>query len=283
MDKIFLKNIEFYGYHGFYKEENDLGQRFKVTIEADCDFKGAKTSGDLGDSINYVKIFEVAKEVFFSRKYKILEELSYDIGKAILEEFTKISKVSVEIKKPEIPVPVTCDYFSVKQVIKREYIAYIGLGSNMGDRVGYLKSAIKQLNYNSSIEVLESSKIYETDPFGYEEQDDFLNMVVKVKTSLDPLSLLKYGNYIESNLFRKRDIKWGPRTIDIDVLLYGDKCYEDEVLTIPHPRILERAFVLIPLNDVGEKNLKVKGVNLGEAIKNVDTSGVRLSKEKIKE
>ncbi|MCI0502432.1 MAG: 2-amino-4-hydroxy-6-hydroxymethyldihydropteridine diphosphokinase [Fusobacteria bacterium] len=279
LDKICLKNLEFYGYHGFYKEENDLGQRFRVSVEAYCDLSYAKESGDLRDSINYVEIFEVVKEVFFSKKYKILEELSYDIGKKILKKFIRVKKVTVEVKKPEIPVPVTCDYFSITQEIKREEIAYIGLGSNMGDRIGYLDSAVRQLNYNQDIEVLDLSSVYETEPFGYTDQDSFLNMVVKIKTSLDPLSLLKYCNYIEGNLFRKRDVRWGPRTIDIDVLTYGDIKYQDEVLTIPHPGILERAFVMIPLLDVADSELIIDRAMVQEKLKELDDSGVKLFKK----
>ena len=279
MDRICLKNLEFYGYHGFYKEENNLGQRFKVTIEAYCDLNQAKNTGNLEDSINYVEIFEVAKEAFFSKKYKILEELSYDIGKAILDKFALIHKVTVEVKKPEIPVAVSCDYFSVKQEIKRKTTAYIGLGGNIGDRIGYLTSAIRQLNHSGDIEVVALSSVYETAPFGYLEQDNFLNMVVKINTSLDPLALLKYCNYIESNLFRKRDVRWGPRTIDIDVLLYGDVSYKDEVLTIPHPGILERAFVMIPLLDVAEENIEINGIKIKEKLTTLDKKGVSLLKK----
>lgn len=279
LDRIYLKNLEFYGYHGFYKEENDLGQKFKVTVEAYCNLNDAKESGSLEDSVNYVEIFKVIKKVFFSKKYKILEELGYDIGKVILEKFSLIDKVIVEVKKPEIPVSVSYDYFSIKQEIKRQTTAYIGLGSNVGDRTGYLTSAVRQINYNRDIEVVALSSVYETAPFGYLEQDNFLNMVVRVNTSLAPLALLKYFNYIEGNLFRKRDIRWGPRTIDIDVLLYGNKTYKDEVLTIPHPGILERAFVIIPLLDIADDNIEVNGIKIKEKLTMLDKKGISLFKK----
>lgn len=281
MDKISLKNLEFYGYHGYFKEENDLGQRFKVCVDAYLDLSYAKKSGDLDDSINYVEIYEVTKRVFFHKKYKILEELVYDIGSEILDRFPKILKVEVEVKKPEIPVPVTCDYFSIKQEVKREVVAYLGLGSNLGDREGYLTSAIEQLNFSREIEVLNLSSVYETAPFGYEKQDNFLNMVVEIKTSLDPISLLKYCNHIERNLFRKRDVRWGPRTIDIDILLYGDVDYNDDVLTIPHIGILDRSFVMIPLLDVADPLVDVKGIRVKDQLDKMDNSGVTLYKEKL--
>lgn len=182
MDKIILKNLELYGYHGYFKEENTLGQRFRITIVAEADLGPSTTTDELSDTTSYVDIFEVVKKVFYSRNYKLLENLGHDIGQEILGSFSRIRKVSVEIMKPEIPVPVSCDYFSILQEFKREQVAYLALGSNLGDREGYLESAIRQLKYHQEIEVLAVSDIYETDPVGYEDQDRFLNMAVDRKS-----------------------------------------------------------------------------------------------------
>lgn len=281
MDKIVLKNLEFYGYHGYFPEENVLGQRFKVTIEAYGELSLSHTSGDLDDSVSYVDIYEVVKEVFFSKNYKILEQLGYDIGKAIISRFFRIKSVQVFVMKPEVPIPVTCDYFGIQQEVKRETIAYLGLGSNLGDREGYLNSAIHQLDFHKEIEVTKTSKVYETDPFGYEDQGMFLNMVVEVKTSLSPRALLKYCNHIESNLLRQRDVRWGPRTIDVDILTYEDYTSDEEILTLPHPGVSERAFVLLPLKDVAQSGLLIKGSTIDELIAKVDKSSVRLFKENL--
>lgn len=250
LDKITLKNLEFYGYHGYYQEENTLGQRFRVTIEAYGDLGSAHRSGNLGDTINYVEIFEVIRTVFFSKKYKILEQLGYDIGEAVLQSFPILKRVHVEIMKPEIPVPVTCDYFSVTQEVRRETESYIALGSNLGDREGYLRSAVRQMQYHPDITFIQASSIYETAPVGYDDQENFLNMVVRITTSLEPRELLSYCNVIESNLLRQRDVRWGPRTIDVDVLLYGTLKSDDPILTLPHPRMKERGFVMIPLGEI---------------------------------
>lgn len=276
-----LSNLEFYGYHGYFPEENVLGQRFKVSIEAYGELSLSHTSGDLDDSVSYVDIFDVVKEVFYSKKYKILEQLGYDIGKAIIAKFFRIKSVQVLVMKPEVPIPVTCDYFGIQQEIKRETIAYLGLGSNLGDREGYLNSAIHQLDFHKEIEVTKTSKVYETDPFGYEDQGMFLNMVVEVKTSLSPRALLKYCNHIESNLLRQRDVKWGPRTIDVDILTYEDYTSDEEILTLPHPGVTQRAFVLLPLKDVVEADFSINGKNIDEMISDVDQSSVRLYKESL--
>ncbi|SDC54441.1 2-amino-4-hydroxy-6-hydroxymethyldihydropteridinediphosphokinase [Pelagirhabdus alkalitolerans] len=125
--------------------------------------------------------------------------------------------------------------------------AYIALGSNISPRDGYLKQAIDTLHLDESIQVEEASPIYETDPVGYDNQGKFLNQVIKVRTSYDAPDLLMVCQEIERELGRKRDIRWGPRTIDLDILLYNQENMKTEQLILPHPRMHLRAFVLIPL------------------------------------
>ncbi|AFK85975.1 MULTISPECIES: 2-amino-4-hydroxy-6-hydroxymethyldihydropteridine diphosphokinase [Thermoanaerobacterium] len=126
---------------------------------------------------------------------------------------------------------------------------FLSIGSNIGDREEYLRNALIRLSENSVI-IEKVSPIYETEPVGYKDQGKFLNAVVKVKTELKPHELLKVVNSVEKELKRERTVRWGPRTIDIDILLYGDLVVDDDDLKIPHERMWERAFVLIPLNDI---------------------------------
>lgn len=130
--------------------------------------------------------------------------------------------------------------------------AYLALGSNMGKREETLQKAIHKLQEQPGIRVLRVSNIYETDPVGYVDQDAFLNMVIAVETELSADQLLKTALTIERELGRVRLIRWGPRTIDIDLLLFGDRTIETKHLKIPHPSMAERAFVLVPLRDVWE-------------------------------
>ncbi|PJK15660.1 2-amino-4-hydroxy-6-hydroxymethyldihydropteridine diphosphokinase [Chryseomicrobium excrementi] len=128
--------------------------------------------------------------------------------------------------------------------------AYLSIGSNMGDRLQFLKDAVKQVSAHSSIQVEQVSDVYETDPVGYTDQAAFLNIAVKLTTSLAPHELLAVCQSVEQELGRKRVIRWGPRTVDLDILVYNDENIESDDLTIPHPRMTERAFVLIPLASI---------------------------------
>jgi 2-amino-4-hydroxy-6-hydroxymethyldihydropteridine diphosphokinase len=128
--------------------------------------------------------------------------------------------------------------------------AFIALVSNIGNRYDYLTEAIKQLESHLEIKLVNISSIYETDPVGYEDQDLFLNMVIEVMTSLRADELLDICLKLELTLGRKREIVWGPRTIDLDILLYNQENIETEKLIIPHPRMLERNFVMIPLSEI---------------------------------
>ncbi|WP_100374408.1 2-amino-4-hydroxy-6-hydroxymethyldihydropteridine diphosphokinase [Bacillus sp. FJAT-45037] len=128
--------------------------------------------------------------------------------------------------------------------------AYIALGSNIGDRAAYLEEAIERLGKLKEVEVIRQSSIYETEPVGYVDQHSFLNMVIEIKTTLAPKKLLEVTQSIEEICGRKRDVRWGPRTIDLDILLYDQQNMKVEDLCIPHPRMWERAFVIVPLYEL---------------------------------
>ena len=132
--------------------------------------------------------------------------------------------------------------------------AYLGIGTNIGNRIENLQNSIDALNLLPLTSVTQVSNIYETDPVGYEDQDDFFNIVVEVETELNSDNLLGAALGIEAGLGRIRTIKNGPRVIDIDLLLYGDEAKNTETLILPHPRMMERGFVLIPLSDIDFKN-----------------------------
>ena len=129
-------------------------------------------------------------------------------------------------------------------------LAHLGLGSNLGDRLGHLQQAVDMLHATKGVTVVAVSHVYETAPVGGPEQDDFLNAVVAVETTLDPWSLLDVAQACERAAHRVRGERWGPRTLDVDVLRYGDVRIADSRLTVPHPRLHERGFVLAPLRDV---------------------------------
>jgi len=130
-------------------------------------------------------------------------------------------------------------------------ICYLGVGSNLGDRRRNIKSAIKKINSLDSTKVIKSSSISETDPMGGPPgQGKFLNAALKIHTGLSPESLLKNLKRIELGLGRTKTVRYGPRTIDLDILFYGDEIINKKGLKVPHPKISERDFVLVPLAEI---------------------------------
>ncbi len=154
------------------------------------------------------------------------------------------------------------------------HTVYLALGSNLGNRLANLKQAIEALT--PQMEVKARSEVYETPPWGYEDQPTFLNQVVKVKTYLDPENLLKHLKRLEVALGRKESFPNGPRLIDLDILFYDDLVLNTAALVIPHPRLHERAFVLLPLMDI-DPNLvhPVNKKSVHELMASCDASGIK--------
>jgi 2-amino-4-hydroxy-6-hydroxymethyldihydropteridine diphosphokinase len=154
------------------------------------------------------------------------------------------------------------------------HVVYIALGSNLGTRKESLREAINALP--PQVVVRQTSPIYETAPWGLTNQPAFLNMVVKGETSLDPLELLKHLKQIETRMGRVPAVRWGPRKIDMDILLYEDLVFDSPALTIPHPHMPERGFVLVPLADLAEDyRHPVLHKTIRELLSTVDITGVK--------
>jgi 2-amino-4-hydroxy-6-hydroxymethyldihydropteridine diphosphokinase len=135
---------------------------------------------------------------------------------------------------------------------------FLGLGSNRGNRLRYLAEAVQKIDSHNQITIVKQSSIYETSPFGNKDQLDFLNCVVEIHTDLSLIELFTLVKDTEKELGRKENVRWGPREIDIDILLYGDHIVENKFVSIPHKGIKERDFVLAPLIELDEK-LKLPG------------------------
>jgi len=151
--------------------------------------------------------------------------------------------------------------------------AYLGLGSNLGDRLAHLQAAVDGLVGAPGVHVVAVSRVYETSPVGGPPQDDYLNAVVAVDTTLAARDLLSLAQRLEADAQRVRAERWGPRTLDVDVLLVGDERVDEPDLVVPHPRLRERAFVLVPLADVAPE--LVDSAALSELS---DRDGVRVAR-----
>ena len=132
----------------------------------------------------------------------------------------------------------------------KTYSAFLGLGSNVGERHTFLRTAVRELQNLPLVRVVWTSSVYETDPVGVVGQSKFLNAALEIETGIEPLSLLEEIKSIEQRLGRKKTEKWGPREIDIDILLYDGLVFEDASLRVPHPELEKRRFVLVPLREI---------------------------------
>lgn len=155
--------------------------------------------------------------------------------------------------------------------------AYIGLGSNIGDREKHLENAIEKLREVDGVDVTQVSSIYETDPVGFIDQDDFLNAVVEVDTALTPQDLLGATKRIEIELKRVKKDHWGPRIIDLDILLYDDATLAEPHLNLPHPEVKNRAFVLVPLVEIAPEKRLPSGERVSDLLLELgEVSGVKV-------
>lgn len=152
--------------------------------------------------------------------------------------------------------------------------AALGLGSNLGDRTGHLTGAVQALDATEGIEIKAVSSLWETPPWGNEDQPHFLNACALVETSLTPMDLLEVCLAIERDHGRERRERWGPRTLDIDILLFGSLQLMSETLTIPHPRMSSRAFVLSPLAEI-VKFCAISGLDFESQLAALDSGGLR--------
>lgn len=248
-DEIRIENLQIHANHGVFPEETALGQRFIVSAVLYSDLRQAGREDDLTLSTHYGLVSQFLTEFLTEHTYKLIEAAAEHAAEAVLLNFPLIKGISLEIKKPWAPIGLPLDYVSVK-IERFWHEAYVALGSNMGDKKGYLDGAVSRLNETAGCRVEKVSDFIITAPYGVVEQDDFLNGCLRLKTLLTPEELLARLQQIEAEAGRKREIRWGPRTLDLDILLYDDLIYESGDLLIPHVQMHLREFVLRPLAQI---------------------------------
>ena len=249
MDQITIKDLEVYANHGLYKEEKALGQKFLVSAILSLDTKLAGVSDQMDYSVDYGKVCHRIKEILTENDFNLIECVAETVAKKLLLEFSLIRKLEIEVKKPWAPIGLPLDYVSVK--IKRGWHrAYLGVGSNMGDRMEYINQAINAIEAQDDTRVVHVSSLIETKPYGGVVQDDFLNGCIAIDTLKEPEELLDFLMDVEAQAGRVRTIHWGPRTLDLDILMYDDLVMNERRLTIPHKEMHKRLFVLEPLEEI---------------------------------
>lgn len=249
MDKIYVKELEVYGFHGVNIEEKKLGQRFLISLEMDLELRKAGLSDNLNDTVNYAEICYKVEDIFLLNKYDLIEKAAEEVAKAVLINFDKINKIKVLLKKPWAPIGKPLDYAAI-EIERRWHTVFISTGSNMGEKKKNIEDAIDILNRREDCRVGKISQYYETKPVGYLEQDNFVNGAFQLKTLLEPKELMNVLLNIEKELKRERVIRYGPRTLDLDIIFYDNLVTDDAEMIIPHPRAHQRQFVMKPLSDI---------------------------------
>ena len=249
MDKIAIKDLEIFAYHGVLPEEKAKGQTFLINAELFLDLREAGMTDNLDKTVNYAQVCQDIHEVMTGNKFDLIEAVAENVADTILLKYEPVKSVRVIVSKPEAPIPMTFDTVCV-DVLRHKHIVYLGIGSNLGDKESYLDYAVDQLNKDDYIKVKKISSYIVTKPYGNVEQDDFLNGCLEIETLYTPQELLSVINDIEQGAGRKRLIHWGPRTLDIDILLYDREIIMEEKLIIPHIEMSKREFVLKPLCEI---------------------------------
>lgn len=249
MDCIRIENLEIYAHHGVMQEENVLGQKFLLSVEMETDTRVAGCRDALEHSTDYGEVAHFIKEYFETHQWKLLEAAAHHLCEQLLLQFDKIWHVVLEIKKPWAPILLPLEFVSVK-VERQWHKAYLSIGSNMGDKEQNLRTALDALQADKRTKVTSVSKFLVTEPVGEEAQEDFLNGAVEIVTLHTPEQLLELVAKIETDMGRERTVRWGPRNIDLDIVLYEDVVMDTETLTIPHKEMLNRQFVLEPLCEI---------------------------------
>lgn len=253
-DRIEINGLRVTAVVGALEHERQAAQPLQIDLSLDVDLHDAGRSDELSETVHYGDVTEQVARLVTESKDILLERLAERIAETVLR-FDRVDAVDVTVTKLRPPIPAVVENTAVRvhrsvaeaglHPVDR-HTAILALGSNLGDREGYLRFAVDELG-----PVLAQSHVYETAPVGGpDDQGAYLNMVIVVETSLDPFALLRRCNRVEAAALRQRVVHWGPRTLDVDVLFYDDVTIDSPELIVPHPRIEERRFVLSPLSDV---------------------------------
>lgn len=249
VDQIKIENLEIYAAHGVFPEETRNGQMFKIDAILYTNLRPAGIKDELTLSTHYGEVCQFMAQFFRENTYLLIEAAAEHLVRALLLKFPLIERVELELKKPHAPIGLPFENVSVR--IERGWkTAYLGIGSNLGDKQQFLNQAIKRLKENELIREVKCSKIIATAPYGGAALYDFLNGAIELKTLLTPYELLDFLHELEAEAGRERKIHWGPRTLDMDILFYQDFVSNDPVLTVPHPDMENRQFVLEPLDEL---------------------------------
>ncbi len=248
-DKIQIKNLEVFARHGVLPEENRLGQKFQVNATLYLSTREAGLKDDLKKTIHYGEVSRFITNYMTGHTFCLIEAAAEQMARAILLEFPAMEKIRLEIVKPWAPIALPLEAVSV-EIERGWHRAYVAIGSNLGERQQLIEQGIEALKRLEGCRVESVSQIIATEPYGVTDQPDFLNGMIALRTFLPPLELLDSLQEIEQAAGRQRLVRWGPRTLDLDLIFYDHAVIDMERLQVPHPDMQNREFVLKPLAEL---------------------------------
>lgn len=249
MDEIRIERLRVYANHGYYEEEKQYGQYFEIDAVLRLSLQNAGMTDCLEDTVNYALVCAFLSEEMIKRAVDLIETVAEELAVKLLNRYKMIQEIELEVRKPEVPMEQKVSCVSVR-VFRKRHLAYIALGSNQGDSKSLINQAVELIRQDERCNVKRVSQIIKSTPYGGVEQDDFYNGVMEVETYYEPQILLEVLLKIEDQLGRKREVHWGPRTIDLDIIFYDQMIIEESNLVIPHPDMANRDFVLQPLTEI---------------------------------
>ena len=249
MKTVQIKGVSVTARHGVLEQEKTNPQNFLIDISFDYDCAPAAQSDDITLAVNYAEVCATAYDICADNSFNLIEKLAREIAFAIAEKFPAIQKLSVTVHKPQAPVGLPFEDICVTFELERVK-AVLSLGSNQGDKKAALDGAISSLNAIRGVNVLKVSDYISTNPYGGVAQGEFLNCALVIECLLSPEELLNAIHKIENDYGRVRKERWGDRTLDIDIIFFGNKIIAEEGLCVPHPDYFNRSFVLAPLKQI---------------------------------
>ena len=269
MDVIKIRNLEIYAYHGVFEEEKKQGQKFYINATLYTNLHKAGMSDCLTDSTHYGEVCLQMQKSMRAETYDLIERAAWKTAEDVLLHFPLIQKITLELRKPNAPIPMEFESVSV-EITRGWHKVYIAFGSNMGDKETYIRNGIEEICNSSYFRNVRVSDYYATTPYGGVTQDNFVNGVLEAETLYEPQELLEYLHQVEANAERVRNVHWGPRTLDLDILFFDDEIYNSENLQIPHKDMKNRDFVLVPLAQLaGYKRHPIYGITVEEMLNNL--------------
>ncbi len=250
MHQIILKDLVFYSHIGVFDFEKTEGQEFRLDLVLEFGYIEAADQDDLQKTCNYAEIYQLLTEYFAKSRVNLLEYACSEIIDLLLDYDASIVSADLTLKKPEAPIEGQFAYMAVREKRKRNNLVYLSLGSNLGDSAAILKQAIERIEVLPEVSHLRASEFIQTMPWGKTDQPNFVNAAVELIYRGSPFKLLRQCQKIESDLGRKRLVKWGPRLIDIDIIFFDDLEINSPELIIPHPYFRERDFVMEPIMEL---------------------------------